>query len=40
MLQALVNIGLDESDLGKIREKIPGPPPVEKQKRETFGGPS
>ena len=33
MLQALVNIGfLDESVLGKIREKIPVPPPVEKKK--------
>ena len=32
MLQALVNIGLDESVLGKIREKIPAPPPVEKKK--------
>ena len=32
VLQALVNVGLDESVLGKIREKIPGPPPVEKKK--------
>ena len=28
----LFNIGLDESVLGKIREKIPTPPPVEKKK--------
>ena len=26
-----LNIGLDESVLGKIREKIPTPPPVEKK---------
>ena len=32
VLQALVNIGLDESVLGKIREKISGPPPLEKKK--------
>ena len=32
VLQALVNIGLDDSVLGKIREKIPVPPPVEKKK--------
>ena len=32
VLKALVNIGLDDSVLGKIREKIPVPPPVEKKK--------
>ena len=32
VLQALVNIGLDDSVLGKNREKIPVPPPVEKKK--------
>ena len=32
VLQALVNIGLYESVLGKIREKIPAPPPFEKEK--------
>ena len=32
VLQALFNIGLDESVLGKIIEKIPTPPPVEKEK--------
>ena len=32
VLQALVNIGLGESVLGKIREKIPAPHPVEKKK--------
>ena len=36
MLQALVNIGLDESVLGKIREKIPAPPPVEKKKERDL----
>ena len=32
VLKALVNIGLDDSVLGKIREKIPVFPPVEKKK--------
>ena len=38
LLVGLFKIGLDESVLGMIREKIPDPPLVEK-KKETFGGP-
>ena len=37
VLQALLNIGLDESVQGKIREKIPTPPPIEQKKeRDTW----